>query len=83
MSTSADNSVREDSPRRRTVKKNHKKLTLHRDTLHQLSASMLREAGGGNKGTLAGCSVQVSCNGTCNGSCLTCTCPTFCGQWYC
>jgi len=65
------------------VKKNHKKLTLHRDTLHQLAAPALSEVVGGNKGTAIGCSIYVSCNGTCAGSCVTCTCPTLCGQWYC
>jgi hypothetical protein len=65
------------------MKKSPKKLTLHRDTLHQLSGPALHEAVGGIPGTAVGCSIQVSCRGTCGVSCLTCTCPTLCGQWYC
>lgn len=65
------------------MKKNHKKLALHRDTLHQLAAPALREAGAGIRGSVVGCTIQVSCAGTCGASCLTCTCPTLCGQWYC
>ncbi|HEY6322499.1 MAG TPA: hypothetical protein VJA16_13165 [Thermoanaerobaculia bacterium] len=59
------------------MKKSPKKLTLHRDTLHQLSGPALQEAVG-EKG-----SFQVTCVGSCAGTCLTCTCPTLCGQWYC
>ncbi len=65
------------------MKKTRKKLTLHRDTLHQLSGPELHEAAGGIQGSQIGCSIQVSCAGTCGVSCLTCTCPTRCGQWYC
>lgn len=63
------------------MKKNRKKLTLHRDTIHQLSGPALHEAGGGIQGTVGGCSIVLTCN--CTVTCLTVSCPTRCGQWYC
>jgi len=65
------------------MKKHPKKLTLHRDTLHQLSGPVLQEAAGDRAGSQVGCTIQVTCAGSCAGTCLTCTCPTLCGQWYC
>jgi hypothetical protein len=55
------------------------RLTLNRETLRHLSADQMAEAQGGAV-------VQIT-NGTCpvliTSPCLTQTCPTRCGQWYC
>ena len=59
------------------MKKTRKKLTLSRDTLRSLTTPTLDQAAGGS----GACTIQVTCG--CTISCLTCTCPTRCGQWYC
>jgi len=56
------------------VKKNQKKLALHRDTLRKLAGPVLREAAAA-KITAPFCTVTVT--EFCSGSCLTrCGCPT-------
>lgn len=62
------------------MKKTRKKLTLNRDTLCSLTTPALSQAAGDGTGTRT-CTLVVTCG--CTISCLTCTCPTRCGQWYC
>jgi hypothetical protein len=61
------------------------RLTLNRETLRALDAEALTAAPGGAATTggvnTAQCVLTYTCN-TCN-NCLTQTCPTQCGQYYC
>lgn len=57
------------------MKKSRTKLTLNRDTLRSLTAPALGQAIGAANTFVRTCG--------CTDSCLTCTCPTLCGQWYC
>ncbi len=56
------------------------RLTLNRETLRNLNADQMAEAQGGVvvQITYATCPVLNT-----NVGCLTATCPTRCGQWYC
>ena len=59
------------------MNKNRKKLVLHRDTLRGLTAPELGQANGGANTAM----FERTC--ACTVTCLTCTCPTFCGQGFC
>jgi hypothetical protein len=60
------------------------RMSLNRETLRALDAEALTDAQGGAATTggvnTGNCFLTQTCN-TCN--CVTQTCPTRCGQWYC
>jgi hypothetical protein len=61
------------------MKKNAKiRLTLNRETLRNLAAEEVKNAEGGASGSPI-CYQSILCTQ----GCLTQTCPTNCGQWYC
>lgn len=62
------------------MKKNKIRLTLNRETLRNLGADEVRNAGGGASGQPICYQSLVTCSPA---ACLTQTCPTNCGQWYC
>ncbi|HLX09711.1 MAG TPA: hypothetical protein VKY89_17790 [Thermoanaerobaculia bacterium] len=57
------------------MKKNQRKLALHRDTLRKLAAPALREAAAA-RNTQPYCSDLCTEVGCVTVSCLTCGCPT-------
>lgn len=67
------------------MKRNAKvRLTLNRETLRNLTSDQLSGAqGGALEPNTTGCPV-LNTNVNCpTNTCLTQTCPTHCGQWYC
>lgn len=73
MDKSVPGSEREPTP----MKRNMKRLTLNRETVRHLDAEEMSAAQGG-----AG-SVDICPIPTAYAVCVTHTCPTKCGQWYC
>ncbi len=59
------------------MKKTRKKLQLNRDTVRGLGAPDLVQANGGAN------TARFERTCACTVSCVTCTCPTLCGQGYC
>ena len=58
------------------------RLTLHRETLRNLDAEEVRGAEGGSAIT-AGANCTISIAPSVLNNCVSQTCPTRCGQWYC
>jgi hypothetical protein len=56
------------------MKRTAKKLSLNRDTIRTLSGTRLQQAAAGIPGTALGCTLFVSCGGTCvcTGTCVIC-----------
>jgi hypothetical protein len=57
------------------------RLTLNRETLRNLDADQMAAAQGG--AVVVTQSANCPVLNTNNVNCLTATCPTRCGQWYC
>jgi len=69
------------------MKRNMKRLTLNRETLRHLNEGEMSAAQGAASEVICqqtdvNCPVVIRTQ-TCFANCVSQTCPTQCGQWYC